>query len=89
MFGRNGLGGHMSRVHQGKSKEFKKKKETRELRAKDRLDLRLAQAAYRKIYSCPDIRNIQMERQKLVRIKEKASTMDFDNVSEEKIDELV
>lgn len=79
----------MSRVHQGKSKEFKMKKETREKRAKSLLGLRLAQEAYRIIYSSPTIKNIQMERQKLVRIKNMASSMDFDKVSDEKVNELV
>lgn len=65
----NGLGGHMSRAHKGKSEKNKKKRYTRDLKSQERQILRRAQEIYREVYQCPEIKNINMNRNKLQRIK--------------------
>lgn len=61
----------MSRKHPNRSKNFSKKRATREKRKANLLILREAQRLYRLEYGCPYIKNIHMNRKKLLEIKEK------------------
>lgn len=75
----------MSRVHPGKSKGFKVLKAIRNKRKIPLEQLRIAQQAYRRIYSCPDIKNILMNRQKLIAIKDVAIR---ENIQEDTLDNV-
>ena len=55
-FGRQGLGGHMSRVHPGKSNDYRSKRIKREEREDKRRLLRLSQQVYRYKFSVPEIK---------------------------------
>jgi hypothetical protein len=70
MFTRQGLGGHMSRAHPGESVEYKKKKETRSIRAIDLSLLRKAQDIYRVRTGQKTIKGTDMNRTKLNKIRE-------------------
>ena len=69
-FTRNGLGGHMSRAHPGSSESYQKKKDIRKMREYNRAILREAQRRYRIRRGSQDIKNIEMNRAKLVIIKD-------------------
>ena len=81
-FNRNGLGGHMSRAHPNKSKKFKKKKATKNARKGKLAILRKAQAIYRERYERPDIKNIEMDRNKLLAIKEEVAKLKLVDVTD-------
>jgi hypothetical protein len=59
----------MSRAHANKSEKFKKKKETRSKREYERRVLRKAQEIYRVRFGEPLIKNIDMKRDEILKIK--------------------
>lgn len=59
----------MSRAHTGKSEKFKTKRATRRQREYNRKVLRVAQTMYRQRYGCPNIKNIDMDRNIIISIK--------------------
>ena len=69
MFSRQGLGGHMSRAHPGKSDDYKKKKATRDKRSGTLKLLRSSQNIYRKRFNCPNIETTAMNRTQLNKIR--------------------
>ena len=76
-FSRQGLGGHMSRVHPGKSNQYKQKRNKRDQREDIRRLLRLSQNVYRQRYNEDDIKNIEMNRNKLNSIRKEI--IEFEN----------
>ena len=59
----------MSRAHPNKSRKFKKKKATSSARKGQLVILRKSQAIYRERYEVPNIKNTNMDRNKLLAIK--------------------
>lgn len=69
-FTRQGLGGHMSRAHPGKSEEYKQKKATRNGRQEKLKLLRLAQDVYRKRIGQLTLKGTDMNRTKLNKLRD-------------------